>query len=246
GRAGRDSSSVRRGARRRRRRRRRGRRVGARVLPAPGDEGRRRQAAQGRRPARRRKRSGGGADTSTGRQDLRAHRRPRDDDARGSHCAARGIERESDVQRVEEDRLPRRGCESRLEAGQRAAARGRPVPRSADPRGLGIVPYLWRHSVSELSALLERREVKAAEVAESVIERIDAKEPELNAFISRTGEAAIRHGRRVDEARAAGEQLPSLAGVPIGLKDIIATKAIRTTAGSKILENYRPPYGARV
>jgi len=106
------------------------------------------------------------------------------------------------------------------------------------------VPDLWRHTVSELSALLERREVKAAEVAESVIERIDAKEPELNAFISRTGEAAVRHGRRVDEARAAGEQLPSLAGVPIGLKDIIATKAIRTTAGSKILENYRPPYDA--
>jgi aspartyl-tRNA(Asn)/glutamyl-tRNA(Gln) amidotransferase subunit A len=108
------------------------------------------------------------------------------------------------------------------------------------------VADLWRHGVSELSTLLERREVKAAEVAESVVERIDAKEPELNAFISRTGEAAVRHGRRVDEARAAGEQLPGLAGVPIGLKDIICTKAIRTTAGSRILENYRPPYDATV
>ena len=108
------------------------------------------------------------------------------------------------------------------------------------------MPDLWRHTVSELSALLERREVKAEEVAESVVARVDAKEPELNAFISRTGDAAVRHGRRVDEARAAGEQLNALAGVPVGLKDIIATKGIRTTAGSKILENYRPPYNATV
>jgi aspartyl-tRNA(Asn)/glutamyl-tRNA(Gln) amidotransferase subunit A len=106
------------------------------------------------------------------------------------------------------------------------------------------VADIWRHTLSELSALLERREVSAAEVAESVVQRIDAKEPELNAFISRTGEAAVRHGRRVDEARQSGEQLPSLAGVPIALKDIFCTKAIRTTAGSKILENYRPPYDA--
>jgi aspartyl-tRNA(Asn)/glutamyl-tRNA(Gln) amidotransferase subunit A len=108
------------------------------------------------------------------------------------------------------------------------------------------VADLWRHGISELSALLERREVTAAEVAESVVERIDAKEPELNAFISRTGDAAVRHGRRVDEARASGEQLSGLAGIPIALKDIISTKAIRTTAGSRILENDRPPYDATV
>ena len=108
------------------------------------------------------------------------------------------------------------------------------------------MPELWRSTASELVALLERREIKAAEVAESVVQRIEAAEPKLNAFISRTGEAVIRHGKRVDEERANGNKLAPLAGIPVAVKDIICTKGIRTTAGSKILDNYRPPYDATV
>jgi aspartyl-tRNA(Asn)/glutamyl-tRNA(Gln) amidotransferase subunit A len=108
------------------------------------------------------------------------------------------------------------------------------------------VAELWRSTVSDLVPRLERREIKAAEVAESVIARIEQMEPTLNAFISRTGDAAVRHGRRVDEDRANGAHLPPLAGIPVAIKDIICTKGIRTTAGSKILDNYKPPYDATV
>jgi aspartyl-tRNA(Asn)/glutamyl-tRNA(Gln) amidotransferase subunit A len=105
---------------------------------------------------------------------------------------------------------------------------------------------LWRLSASELSGLLERQEIKAAELAESVIGRIEQTEPKLNAFISRTGEAAVRHGARIDEERARGVEMGSLAGITVAVKDIFCTKGIRTTAGSKILDNYKPPYDSTV
>lgn len=105
---------------------------------------------------------------------------------------------------------------------------------------------LWRSTASDLIALLERKEVKAAEVAESVIARIDDVEPRIKAFISRTGEAVVRHAKRIDEDRASGNDVPALAGIPVAVKDIICTKGIRTTAASKILDNYRPPYDATV
>jgi aspartyl-tRNA(Asn)/glutamyl-tRNA(Gln) amidotransferase subunit A len=109
-----------------------------------------------------------------------------------------------------------------------------------------LADALWRRTAAELQALLRRGEVKAEEVASSVLERVEAVEPRLNAFLTRTGEAALRHARRVDEQRVAGEDVGPLAGLPVALKDILCTKGIRTTAGSKILENYRPPYDATV
>jgi aspartyl-tRNA(Asn)/glutamyl-tRNA(Gln) amidotransferase subunit A len=109
-----------------------------------------------------------------------------------------------------------------------------------------MIDQLWRLTASELTARLERREIKASELAESVISRIEETEPALSAFISRTGDAAVRHGNRVDEDRANNAALGPLAGIPIAVKDIVCTKGIRTTAGSKILENYKPPYDATI
>jgi aspartyl-tRNA(Asn)/glutamyl-tRNA(Gln) amidotransferase subunit A len=109
-----------------------------------------------------------------------------------------------------------------------------------------VADDLWRLSATELHARLDRREVKAVEVADSIGTRIEQIEPSIHAFLSRTGEATVRHARRVDEDRTGQAHLGPLAGVPIALKDIICTKGIRTTAGSKILDNYKPPYDATV
>jgi aspartyl-tRNA(Asn)/glutamyl-tRNA(Gln) amidotransferase subunit A len=97
-----------------------------------------------------------------------------------------------------------------------------------------------------MADLIRRGEASAEEVTRSVAERIEAADPELHAFLSHTGEAAVRHARRVDRDRADGQQLSDVAGLPIALKDVICTKGIRTTCGSKILEAYRPPYDATV
>ncbi len=103
---------------------------------------------------------------------------------------------------------------------------------------------LWRRSAAELRDLVGRGETSFEEAATSVVERIEALEPKLNVFLSRTGDASVRHARRADKSRAEGETLGPLAGLPVAVKDIICTKGIRTSAASKILENYRPPYDA--
>ncbi|HVE91082.1 MAG TPA: amidase, partial [Actinomycetota bacterium] len=103
---------------------------------------------------------------------------------------------------------------------------------------------LWQRDATDLLGLLERREASAEEIARSVIARIEEAEDSIHAFLIRTGDAAVRHARRVDKARADGEPLPPLAGLPVAVKDVLCTKGIRTSAASKILESYRPPYDA--
>ena len=92
-------------------------------------------------------------------------------------------------------------------------------------------------------ALLTKK-TSARELAKDFYARIERRNSELNAFLALCPERAYTHADKIDAAIAKGQPLPSLAGVPIAIKDVISTQGVRTTCGSKILENYTPPYDA--
>ncbi len=92
---------------------------------------------------------------------------------------------------------------------------------------------------------LRRREFSAAELAVAHLDAIERLNPRLNAFITVTGEAARDDAAAADRALAAGDERP-LLGIPLGIKDLFCTAGVRTTAGSKILEPFIPPYESTV
>ncbi|MFQ3618493.1 MAG: Asp-tRNA(Asn)/Glu-tRNA(Gln) amidotransferase subunit GatA [Cyanobacteriota bacterium] len=101
-------------------------------------------------------------------------------------------------------------------------------------------------SICELHQQLVRKERSAVEIATEALERVQALEPKLHSFISVTADRAIAQAQQVDAKIAAGEEIGPLAGIPIGIKDNLCTKGIRTTCGSRILENFVPPYESTV
>ncbi|GGQ02734.1 Asp-tRNA(Asn)/Glu-tRNA(Gln) amidotransferase subunit GatA [Streptosporangium pseudovulgare] len=105
---------------------------------------------------------------------------------------------------------------------------------------------LTHKTAAELGALIASGEVSAVEVAQAHLDRIAAVEPQVNAFLHVDAETTLEQARTVDARRAAGERLGPLAGVPIAHKDVFTTADMPTTAGSKILEGWRPPYDATV
>src|SRR6266516_896901 len=94
----------------------------------------------------------------------------------------------------------------------------------------------------ELADLLGRGEASAVELAESCFHRIDQVEDDVHAFLWPTRDVGIEQARRVDDSIRSAERPPPVGGIPVALKDVLATKGIRSTAGSKILEPYVPPY----
>jgi len=90
------------------------------------------------------------------------------------------------------------------------------------------------------------KQVKAREVIDHYLARIEARDGEINAFNIVTAEQARAQADAVDTAIAAGEKLGALAGVPVALKDNLCTRGVPTTCSSKILEGWKPPYDATV
>ncbi|MCB9478320.1 MAG: Asp-tRNA(Asn)/Glu-tRNA(Gln) amidotransferase subunit GatA [Deltaproteobacteria bacterium] len=87
-------------------------------------------------------------------------------------------------------------------------------------------------------------DVSSRELVEAHLSRIDAMDGELNAFITRTADQALDAAKAADETRAKGGDLPPLLGLPVGLKDLLCAKGVKTTAGSRMLENFVAPYTA--
>ncbi len=105
---------------------------------------------------------------------------------------------------------------------------------------------LIKKDASELAGLVASGEVSAVEVAQAHLDRIAAVDRAVHAFLHVDTKGALASAAAVDAKVKAGEKLSVLAGVPLGLKDILATNGLPTTCGSKVLDGWIPPYDATV
>src|SRR5256886_14696852 len=91
-------------------------------------------------------------------------------------------------------------------------------------------------------AAVQQRKASAVSLAESFYTKIQTDDPKIGAYLTLSKERALAKAAEIDKLAEKGERLPVLGGVPVAIKDVMVTKGVRTTAGSKILCNYLPPY----
>jgi aspartyl-tRNA(Asn)/glutamyl-tRNA(Gln) amidotransferase subunit A len=99
-------------------------------------------------------------------------------------------------------------------------------------------------TIAGVREALQTKKISARELAKEFYAQIDRRNPKLNAFLTLCPERAYAQADRVDASIAQGRALEPLAGVPVAIKDVLSTRGVRTTCGSKILENYIPAYDA--
>lgn len=99
-------------------------------------------------------------------------------------------------------------------------------------------------SIQDIHTALATRQAAATRAAKACFKQIEAEDKAIHAFLALDREGALRRAGEIDAAAAKGELLGPLAGVPIGIKDVLTQEGLPATAGSKILEGYRPPYTA--
>src|SRR6202789_3169522 len=111
-------------------------------------------------------------------------------------------------------------------------------------RDNGITMNWKQSSISEVQASVRSANPSATQLAELCFREIEASNPSINAYLAVSPERALRAAGAVDQLAATGGPLPALAGVPIGVKDVLVMKGSPATAGSRILQGYMPPYDA--
>src|SRR6476661_3013382 len=97
-------------------------------------------------------------------------------------------------------------------------------------------------TIDAARSAVQERKTSAAALAESFYAKIESDDPKIGAYLILSKERALAKAAEIDRLAEKGEKLPPLAGVPVGIKDVMVTRGVRTTAGSKILGNYIPPY----
>lgn len=99
-------------------------------------------------------------------------------------------------------------------------------------------------TIDSVRAALEAKRISAHELIADFYKRIEARNPELNAFLALCPDRAYARANAIDTLIAQKKPLPALAGVPVAIKDVISTRGVTTTCGSRILQGYTPPYDA--
>jgi aspartyl-tRNA(Asn)/glutamyl-tRNA(Gln) amidotransferase subunit A len=97
-------------------------------------------------------------------------------------------------------------------------------------------------TIDAARSAVQERKTTATSLAEAFYSKIEKDDPQIGAYLILSKERALAKAAEIDALAAKGEMLPPLAGVPVGIKDVMVTRGVRTTAGSKILGNYMPPY----
>ena len=101
-------------------------------------------------------------------------------------------------------------------------------------------------TVHELQEKLAKKEIGVTEITKAYIDRINEKEKDVKAFVTTTCDEAMEEAKKIDAKRENGENVSNLAGIPIGIKDNLCTKGVKTTCSSRMLENFIAPYNATV
>ena len=97
-------------------------------------------------------------------------------------------------------------------------------------------------TIDAARSAIQERKTTATDLAAAYYSKIEKDDPQIGAFLTLSKERALAKAGEMDALAAKGEKLPPLGGVPVAIKDVLVTQGLRTTAGSKILGNYIPPY----